>query len=137
MLISRSFVYPAALAADQLISADTMTGAVFIQNLPDDLQLEAMQIDGVETLIESLAHQGAQAWPELSIKASEFARHLALRAIASPPKKGLAQWLEHVQPADFHLAQACHLGLPGAIVSFEDSYKKDLTILRYRQQCTL
>lgn len=98
----------------------------FLAGLPDDLQTQATAMADLGQRLRDLATRGATAWPTLTLPAGYFLAALGEKAAASPPKKGLVQWLDHVQPADLHLALACGSGLPGALQLFEERYAADL-----------
>ena len=100
--------------------------ASFLSHLPKSLQAEAKALKDLEQRLTALRSQGETAWPTLPLQPSVFVSALGARAEASPPEKGLAQWLDHVQPEDFHLAIACEEGLSGAVAAFETHYREDL-----------
>ncbi len=106
----------------------------FIKELSAELKHEAEAIEDLSTRLASLESEGAEAWPGISLPEDYFLLALARRARKSPPKKGLAQWLDHVQPADLHLALGCELLADGAIPAFERAYKKDLDKLIRRYE---
>ncbi len=106
----------------------------FMEKLSDELRAEAAQLLGLEERLGELYAQGTQAWPTLKLDSELFTQALAERTVSSPPKRGLEQWLNHVQAEDFHLALACGAGLPGAISLFEQRFLVDIERLVRKYQ---
>lgn len=107
---------------------------IFLQALPEELSQEAEGLSGLGARLADFEARGQAAWPALSLEPGALSLALGQRLQKAPPRKGLLDWLEHVQAEDLHLALACAGGLPGAIEAFEAAYRADLDRMLFRYQ---
>lgn len=100
--------------------------AQFLCKVPVSLQAEAAALGSLLARLEEIEGRGQGAWPALRLAPGVVTTALASRLRQSAPRKGLEDWLDHVQAEDFHLAVCCAEGVVGAIEAFERAYKADL-----------
>jgi RNA polymerase sigma-70 factor (ECF subfamily) len=107
---------------------------LFLDKLNPELAAEARGLVGLGDRLAAFEDRGRQAWPQLALGRGSMTWALTQRLERSPPRKGLEDWLEHVQAEDLHLALACAQGVVGAIEAFEATYKADLDRMMHRYQ---
>ena len=118
-----------------LLQVDVMSHrTLFLENLPDDLRDEVAALPELEERLAGFVAAGQEAWPALRVDPELFVVELAGRLHQRPPKRGAAQWFEHVRPDDFTLALGCAEGDAAAIEAFERHFRADLDKLISRYE---
>ncbi len=108
--------------------------ALFLNHLTEELKPEAQATEDLQHRLEQMLQQAQEKWPALAVPEPHFITALAERWNTTARRQSLERWLDYVQPADFRLALACGLGLPGGIEAFEKAYKSDIDRLLRRYE---
>lgn len=109
-------------------------GEIFLANAPAGASVPGDRSD-LERLLAQAFETARARWPDLTLTAAQFMRHVAERLPSAP---GAGQPLEHVLKAlhlsDLYVACACALGVPRGADTLERNYLSKIpSILRHRR----
>ncbi len=107
---------------------------IFLANIPDGTAALPPAITyELETLLGDIVATGSAAWPDLSLPAEAFVRHLARhcpKTTAPDPYPAWKTWLTSLPfVQDLYLACACTEHIRGALEVFEERYIRDIAVV--------
>ncbi len=101
---------------------------MFVGHAPVRIEVPA-NADELEVQLQCAWEAGRDPWPQLSLPANTFIRHLAQRLPQGSEGRPLMQWLDQLVLADLYLACACIHEVPAAIPLLESHYLAKLPAL--------
>src|SRR4051812_38415602 len=91
----------------------------------------------LERLLAPAFETARARWPDVTVTAAQFMRHVAERLPAAGTGPPVEQVLEELHLSDLYLACACTLGVPRAADAFERDYLTKIpSILRHHRHST-